>query len=148
MHLSMPLATFGETLVSALAGLLGVIVGALLTWWRERQQQQGKTLSAARLINVELDDMLAKIENAIQPQSARPTKALAVELETPVWAEARGALALGLDREEWNRIRDAFASVLAFRVALEHGGGTEEIDRRGREAMHQIQEAQTALAGR
>jgi hypothetical protein len=145
MHLSVPLAAFGETLVSALAGLLGVIVGALLAWSRESYQRRRETISAARLVDAELADTLAKIESAVGPD-ARPTKVLAPELETPAWLEGRAALAVGLGAHEWGKIRDAFASVSAFRLAVEWDAAGLETETRARTAKVKIGEARKTLA--
>jgi hypothetical protein len=147
MHLSVPLAALGETLVSALAGLLGVIVGALLAEWRERYKRRGETVSAARLVDAELADTLAKIEGAVAPQAGYTNKALALELETPAWLEARAALAQGLTPKQWGDVRDAFASVSALRVAIDADGGASGVEEQGRTAMNRIRTARETLAG-
>jgi hypothetical protein len=143
----LPLAALAESLVPALIGLLGVVVGAGLSFFlgerAERSRARGATLAAARLVDDELAHVLPLVERTVG-QLSEPSPALAARLETPAWPLNRAALAVGLEREQWATVRDAFASVAAFRAALD-GGARRELDEHGREALNDIQKAQSVL---
>jgi hypothetical protein len=145
VHPTVPVAMLGETLVSAFAGLLGVVVGAVLAWWRERDQRRGETVSAARLLDAELAQTREKITIMVR-EVGGPAKPLGVELDTPAWVEGRAALAQGLDAEQWGHVRDAVASVSAFRITIERGASAAEVDSKGRTAIQKTEKAQDALA--
>jgi hypothetical protein len=144
MGLYPPFAVLAETIVSALAGLLGVVVGAMLGWWRERQDRKGKTLSAARLVDAELAATLIRL-NRVVASETRLDKSLAPQFETPAWAEMRAALALGLQPDEWNAVRDAFATVSAFRISLQESAHATSAKEQGRDAMDLIAKARNEL---
>lgn len=144
MYLHPPFAVLAETIVSALAGLLGVVVGALLGWWRERRDRQGKTLSAARLVDAELAETLIRLDRVVAPET-RLEKSLAPQFETPAWTEMRAALALGLEPEQWSAVREAFAGVSAFRVSVEEQAHAASAKNQARDAMDLIAKARNEL---
>jgi hypothetical protein len=144
-----PLASLADSLVVALVGFVGVVVGGLINWAAQRaaarHRDRGETLSAARLVDADLAHALAIIEGAFGPPQ-RFSPALAAKLETPAWAARQGALALGLDRNQWDEVRDAFASIAVLRLALEESlGGARDPSSEGREALERIRVAQRAL---
>jgi hypothetical protein len=137
-------AVLTETIVTALAGLFGVIVGALLGLWREHLDRKGKTLSAARLVEDELTETLMRLNHAVAPET-HLTKSLAPRFETPAWREMRATLALGLEREQWNAVRRAFAAVSSFRVLIEEETLSASAKDEGRKALDLIAKARQQL---
>ncbi len=116
------MASLTDSLVTALVGFLGVVVGAAMNILAQREtarrREHGETLSAARLVDAELAHALAIIEEGVGPQ-ARLSAVLAVNLCTPAWEASRGALAVGLSRNQWTAVCDAFASIAVLRLALQ-----------------------------
>jgi hypothetical protein len=139
-------ATLAQTLVPALVGFLGVIVGSALTWVREARKQRGETLAAGRLVGAELADLSEKLKFKL-PSDPQDRKAFAAELATPSWDERRSDLALGMKPEKWGDVGQAFAKVAALRVVLEDQSASWiDVNEKTNEALPRIDSAKKALA--
>jgi hypothetical protein len=93
--------------VQALIGLVGVVVGALLSallgYTQERRREHTQTRSGVRLLAADLEDARADIRRIGSPSAGGVgTKAL-VQLKE-LWLGRRDPLADGLERVEWDRI--------------------------------------------
>jgi hypothetical protein len=111
------LTVFGvesATWVTALVGLLGVIVGGLLQAIREvvlaRRQERGEAVAAARLVNAEI------VRTALILALARNEREwnflAAVEgVHDRSWESEQGTLAKHLDDEAWRRVMWAYRQI-------------------------------------
>jgi hypothetical protein len=93
--------------VQALIGLVGVVVGALLSallgYTQERRREHTQTRSGVRLLAADLEDAHAELKRMGLPSaSGEGTKAVAQLKE--LWLGRRGPLADGLEKLEWDRI--------------------------------------------
>jgi hypothetical protein len=94
--------------VTALAGLVGVIVGAvlpiILSWRHERRQDLESLLRASRLIQEDLLRGQRRLENALKDgQMTEET----LPLPSKSWAEKKEVLALRLGSDAWTSVSEA-----------------------------------------
>ena len=94
--------------VTALAGLVGVIVGAilpiLLSWRHERRRELESLLRASRLIQEDLLRGQRRLENALKEgQMTEET----LPLPSKSWAEKKELLALRLNSDVWTSVSEA-----------------------------------------
>jgi hypothetical protein len=95
-------------MTEAVFGLVGVIVGAVLTggiqWWMARRSEKALLRTAARLIQVELRGFQDLLDLWLS------LKRIGAEWWKPpeYWPAQRGVLAAGLSRENWTTVSDAY----------------------------------------
>ena len=92
----------------AIFGLIGVLVGSLITWgievWRARRRDHDEARVAARLVVAELQT-IENVRTVDEPQFRRERE---LALQQDAWISHRAALARELDNEEWQAVRDAY----------------------------------------
>lgn len=95
-------------MTGAIFGLVGVIVGGLLTGlmqaWQQRRTARGEMLAGARLISAELSVLSSRLGNYGKGETGRPDLPGVVD-----WPVHRGVMARELDRGDWVTVAGAYA---------------------------------------
>jgi hypothetical protein len=112
-----------SAVAQAIFGLIGVVVGSLITWgvevWRARRQDHDEGRVAARIVAAELQ-AIANVRTADEPQFRRERE---LALAQDAWITHRAALARELTDEGWRAVRmayDALADVPRTTVGERH----------------------------
>jgi hypothetical protein len=107
---------------AAIFGLIGVVVGALLTAAREylmaRRQERAAARANARLLKVDLQRALDAIEHCLLP--GRPPKAgpWDQELGADGWSDRLNLLATTMRDDDWEPVATAFVLVEKVRHGI------------------------------
>lgn len=117
--------------MTALVGLLGVLVGALIQTVREivlaRRQERGEEVAGARLVNAEI------VRTALVLAQAREHRTwdflAAVDgVYDRAWEAQQGTLAQHLDDEAWRRVVWAYTQIDALLLIYNSEGRPERLD--------------------
>ncbi len=105
-------------MTEAAFGLIGVIIGGLLTggveYVMEKRREQRELRAVARLLAEQLRGAIAFIHAELMPVENDPSIAFAT-LETDAWREKRGVLASALPNDEWQGVAEAFEILEALK---------------------------------
>jgi hypothetical protein len=114
-------------MAQAIFGLIGVLVGGLLTgasqWWQTHQARQLKKRAAARLVLEELADTYAVVRAALgNSDETTAASALREDLDSGLltdsaWKEHRPLLAEELPDDDWRVLADAYFEIRELRTA-------------------------------
>ncbi len=155
MPCTVPVASSGGSpLGPALIGLLGVAVGAGINLVAQfalaRRRREEERRTAVRLVDDELARALDLVEAWESPlRRALPERTS--DFDMSAWAKAQDTLALALDNDGWNALREAEASVIRFRRSLQAGADESDTDEMkvmddaARDALQRIRAARTTL---
>ena len=95
-------------MTQAIFGLLGVVVGSVITWgielWRARRRDSDEGRVAARLVMDELHSLYNQ-RTANEPEAPRQIK---LAREQDAWLTHRAVLARELTHESWRAVRLAY----------------------------------------
>jgi hypothetical protein len=95
-------------MTEAIFGLVGVVVGGLLTGltqaWQQRRAARAEMRAGARLISAELSVLEVKLGRYGDGESGRPELPAVVD-----WPEHRAVIARELDRDDWVMVARAYA---------------------------------------
>lgn len=101
-------------MTAAIFGLVGVVIGGLLTagadWMVERRRERAATRAAARLVLLDLSETFAQLAVS----SARKIYAFGLaggELTTEAWSQHREQLAVALTEAEWSAVSGAYQRI-------------------------------------
>lgn len=106
----------GEAVTGAIFGLVGVVVGGLLTAavqvFQESRSQRTLSLAAARLLSAELSVQEEILVRLAKEESAEPVS----DDMPPVsdWPDQRAAMARTLDDETWTAVAAAYARLVLW----------------------------------
>lgn len=125
------LAVDSATWVTALAGLLGVLVGGLIQVVREvaiaRRQERGETVAAARLVNAEI--VRTGLILALTRKEREWAFLAAVDgVYDRAWESQKGALARHLDDDAWRRVMWAYSQVETLLILYGSEGRAETLN--------------------
>jgi hypothetical protein len=103
-------------MTEAIFGLVGVLVGGLITWgaeaWRDRQRLAGEARVAARMVTMELLGASTRFEGwEMRPETMPAGDSEHPLAEMSMWTRHRGTLARTLDADSWWRVNTAFVVV-------------------------------------
>jgi hypothetical protein len=94
-------------MTEAIFGLVGVVVGGVLTGvvqaWQQRRTARAEMRAGARLISAELSVLQERLRRYGDGQTGRP------ELPDVVWPAHRAVMARELDRDDWVMVARAYA---------------------------------------
>jgi hypothetical protein len=121
---------------TALVGLLGVLVGAVVQGAREfvlaRRQERGATVAAARLVNAELARAGLILAAARNERAWPMLNALG---EPHAWEAQKNALALHLDDDDWPKVVWAYTQLDTVMLLHDSPDKPPEIDDGGVDAI-------------
>ena len=106
-------------MLSAIFGLVGVVVGGLLTatfqLWQERRSDRAEARAASRLLSAELSEQHVFLDALVKQDPEVPRN----DRWPPVaaWPEYRAAMARLLDDETWQALAGAYVE-----LGLMHSG--------------------------
>jgi hypothetical protein len=149
---------------AAIFGLIGVVVGGLLTggvdYFLQRRTDKAEQKRAKRLVGEEVNTIVFALEEIVE-DGHLPTRGLTEEwrgqyLSVVEWPQQKTALALALNDDEWRALATFYYNVSGFRlmaVELGHGAALDEDSLRktrlnviaGREATRKLGLAPTPL---
>jgi hypothetical protein len=122
----------GDRVTGAIFGLIGVVVGGLLTAavqaFQEWRSQRALSRAAARLLSAELS-----VQQYILEDRAAGERAERVSDEMPAvsdWPQYRAVMARVLDDEAWIAVAGAYANLLLWQSERQASRETS-VDRRG-----------------
>ncbi|MDQ3935294.1 MAG: hypothetical protein M3340_11775 [Actinomycetota bacterium] len=149
---ALPLAD--STLVPAVVGLVGVVIGAVVNgvaqYLVQRRRELYELRSHARLVGADLHRAEGIVRQLAERPMDRPP-GVGDELASPAWVEGRGVLARGLQDPQWTAVREAFDGIAQFRRGLAPGDGAgRTFDQAHAEAeatLTRIEAAHQALRG-
>src|SRR3954454_18419474 len=110
-------------MASAIFGLVGVVVGGLLTGalslWQQRRSDRAEARAASRLLSAELSEQHLFLDALVRrgPEATGPNHLPAVA----AWPEHRAGMARLLDDETWQAVAGAYVE-----LGLLHSG--QELD--------------------
>jgi hypothetical protein len=94
-------------MTEAIFGLVGVVVGGLLTGlmqaWQQRRTARAEMRAGARLISAELSVLQERLRRYGDGETERP------DLPDVVWPAHRAVMARELDRDDWVTVARAYA---------------------------------------
>jgi hypothetical protein len=115
-------AVGGEAVTAAIFGLVGVLVGALLTAAREylmaRRQERASARANARLLSVDLQRASDAVEYCLLPGRAPRAGPWADELTADAWTERLTLLARTTRDDDWEPVARAFVEVDKIRRGI------------------------------
>jgi hypothetical protein len=136
-------------MTAAIFGLIGVIIGGLITsgveLFRDSFRERRGLRSAVRLVDDELGYVVAALDNVLEVGKWRPQQD---DLERSAWEESKPLLAAALELNDWRGIVIAYlhmdnfvaqSQVAEMRGDQEFANGEEELLRERLDAIENVQ---------
>ena len=118
--------------LSAISGLIGVMIGGLISYWVSERAEQRKEIrdvrTSARLLEEDLANVLAQVKpiddrlQLMKSTSAATTaearllvRADWLDFPQQLWLDLRATLASALDSADWEIVKDAYYATSAFK---------------------------------